>query len=386
MSAPALAERPMLELIEGGGGRRRTLWCQSLPGFGLRLYASGRSSYIVQTRMGGRLRVVTIGRAALLSEHQARDLARHILLRAQTGENPADERKRCRAAPAFSAYLDEYWRRIAGRWKASTRVAHDIYRRNHLDRAFRGMTIDAIGHADVQRWFVDLSDSGGPGAANRTLEILSGMFGRAEAWGYRPEGSNPCRGLRKNRPRRFPRVLEPAELSRLGRALDRRAETRPLHAAAIRLLLLTGCRLSEILSLEWSDVRGAKVQLRDAKTGPRTVWLGDEAKATFAAIPRTNGQDAVFHDPMRRRPIRYLTYDWSEVLKDASVPPTRLHDLRHTFASYAARGSETMPMIGRLLGHRRMASTARYAKLDDLTLIDAAERIGMTIATHSGLS
>lgn len=379
MNAPVIGP-PLLTLIEGGAGRRRTIWCDRLPGFGIRRYASGRATYIVQSRMGGRLRVITIGSAALFSEHHARDLARHILLRAQAGENPAEVRERVRAAPAFRDYLDEYWRRIAGRWKTSTRIAHDKYRRNHLERAFPGMTIDAIGHADVQRWFTDLSDNGGPGAANRTLEILSGMFNRAEAWGYREEGSNPCRGVRRNRPRRFARALEPAELARLGAALDRSAKSHPLHVVAIRLLLLTGCRLSEILTLEWSDVRGSRVQLRDGKTGPRTVWLGDEAKATLAAVPRARGQAAVFYDPAREKPVGDISHVWREAIRDASIPPTRLHDLRHTFASHAARGSETIPMIGKLLGHSKTVSTARYAQLDDATLVAASEEVGLLIA------
>ena len=376
--------RPTLSVIEGGGGRRRTIWCDRLPGFGLRTYASGRSSYIAQAHMSGRTRVVTIGRVSVMSERQARSLARLVLLQAYAGQSPADERQRVRAAPAFPDFMKEYWQRIEPRWKPSTANRNQYYRRCHLDGAFAGQFIDAIGAPDVQRWFVGVSDNAGPGAANRTLAILSAMFARAEAWGYRPEGSNPCRGIRRNRPRRFGRALEPAEIARLGAVLDATASEQPLAAAAVRLLLVTGCRVSELLSLEWSDVRGARLQLRDAKAGPRTVWLGDEARSVLAGLPRAKEQQIVFLNAATGKATTIPKRYWSKLQRMATLPPTRLHDLRHSFASHAARGNETMPAIGRMLGHRRPASTARYTHMDDARLIEAAELVGGAILNFMG--
>ena len=141
--------RPTLSVIEGGGGRRRTIWCDRLPGFGLRTYASGRSSYIAQAHMSGRTRVVTIGRVSVMSGAQARSLARLVLLQAYAGQSPADERQRVRAAPAFPDFMKEYWQRIEPRWKPSTANRNQYYRRCHLDGAFAGQFIDAIGAPDV---------------------------------------------------------------------------------------------------------------------------------------------------------------------------------------------------------------------------------------------
>ena len=370
---------PVLTLIEGGAGRRQTIWCERLPGFGLRRHSSASASWIVQTRIGARTRTVTLGRASLLSESKARDLARHVLLRAQIGDDPAADRLRTRVAPAFDDFVAEYWAKAKTRWKPTTRVRNDEHRRCHLLGRFSGKFIDGINPADVRRWFVTISDECGPGTANRAAAVLNNMMRSAERWGYRQEGSNPCAKLKRNRPRRCARVLEPDELSRLGTALDELQTAQPQAVTVIRLLLLTGCRVSEILTLEWDDVRGERLRLRDAKAGPRTVWLGEQAIAVFNALPRRRGEPVIFCSPERRAPLASPRRFWLKLLRHAGLPPTRLHDLRHTFASYGARGAETMPMIGRLLGHRHMGSTSRYTRLDDKSLLGASDLIGSAI-------
>ena len=370
---------PVLTLIEGGAGRRQTLWCDRLPGFGLSRHASGCASWIVQTRVGGRVRTVTLGRTKVLSEHQARGLARRVLLRAQIGDDPVADRQRTRAAPAFDDFVAEYWAKAPARWKPSTRVRNDEHRRCHLLERFPGKFIDGIDTAGVRRWFVTISDECGPGTANRAASVLNNMMNSAERWGYRPEGSNPCAGLKRNRSLRAARVIEPEELARLGAALDELACAQPVAAAIVRLLLLTGCRVSEILQLDWDDFRGERLRLRDAKAGPRTVWLGDDARSAIATLPRRKGVPTIFWNRERAAHMAAPVRFWRKLLKQAGLPPTRLHDLRHTFASYGARGAETMPMIGRLLGHRHLGSTARYTRLDDASLLGACDLIGSTI-------
>ena len=155
------------------GRPRRTVWSERLPGFGIRYYSSGRSTYIVQALMNGVTRTVTLGNTKVLSQHQAMSVARRILLRAQVGEDPATERKRTRKVPTYPDFLAYYWKQASKRWKPSTLRTHDGYRRNHLDRAFDGKFIDEIDVPDVQAWFNRVSVNGGPGAANRCLEILN---------------------------------------------------------------------------------------------------------------------------------------------------------------------------------------------------------------------
>ena len=170
----------------------------------------------------------------------------------------------------------------------------------------------------------------------------------------------------------------------MGEVLDRRRKIQPLQAIIIYLLLLTGCRRSEIVNLVWSEVRGSRLLLHDSKTGPRTVWLGDEARLLLSTLERRGSSEPVFWSKLTRRGVRDIDTFWRGVKQEAGLNGVRLHDQRHSFASHAAARSETLPMIGRLLGHAKLASTSRYAHLDDGHVLEAAERIGALIADAMG--
>lgn len=354
---------------------RQTIWSTKLPGFGTRHYSSGRKIYIVQAAMQGRTRTVTIGNAKVLSKAQAMDVARRVLLRAQVGKNPAEKRKRRRKVPLYTDFLETYWRKVSPSWKPSTQVTQGLYRQNYLQRAFAGMFLDEIEHNHVQEWFNRASETGGPGAANRSCEILRAMMNKAEEWGIIPEGSNACAMIRMNRRRKCERFLSDQEFERLGESIDRHRDTRPLHCAALYLLILTGCRKSEITGLTWSEVKGRRLLLTDSKTGPRTVWLGDAAWTILRCLPRQRDRAEVFWNPATRRQID-VDCLWKDVRREAGLHGVRLHDLRHSFASHAAARSETLPMIGKLLGHRHVTTTARYAHLNDGPVIVAGQRVG----------
>ena len=149
--------------------------------------------------------------------------------------------------------------------------------------------------------------------------------------------------------------------------------------AVVTLLLLTGCRYREILTLQWRDVKGNRLLLRDSKTGPRTVWLGSAAREVIDSLPPDPKIPWLFWNYQYRRPISCIRHLWETILERANLGKLRLHDLRHTFASHAAMSKETLPMIGRLLGHANHQSTARYAHLDDEHLLDAAQQVGDTV-------
>lgn len=359
----------------GDSRLRRTTWSKRLPGFGTRLYASGRKIYIVQAAMQGRTRTVTLGNAKILSEAQAMDVARRVLLRAQVGQNPAEKRKTRRKVPLYEDFLETYWRKISPRWKPSTLATHGLYRQNYLQSAFVGMFLDEIEEAHVQEWFNRVTETGGPGAANRSCEILRAMMNKAEEWGVKSEGSNPCSAIRMNKRRKCERFLSDQEFARLGEAIDKHRNARPVHCAALHLLMLTGCRKSEITGLTWSEVKGRRLLLTDSKTGPRTVWLGQAAWTILQCLPRHKGQTEVFRNPKTGRRVDVACL-WEDVREEAQLRDVRLHDLRHSFASHAAARSETLPMIGKLLGHRHVTTTARYAHLDDGPVIDAGQRTG----------
>ena len=377
-------------LLVPTGKARSTTWLGIEHGFGIRHYPSGRNVYIVQTRMAGRLRTVTIGPASVLTRHQAQMVARRVIAYAQVGRDPATDRKRIRSAPRFDDFLGEYWSRWSPQWKASTLATHDGYRRQYLDGAFKGVFIDELNEGHVTKWFADLNNRTGPGAANRTLEILKNMLNKAEVWGYRLENTNPCRSVRPNKRRQCERFLTAEELARFGNVLaDLRASdnlTIRSGCAVITLLLLTGCRYREILTLQWQDVRGSRLLLRDSKTGPRTVWLGSAAREIIDSLPRHPKIPWLFWNYQYRRPIRSIQHLWESILGQAGLGKLRIHDLRHTFASHAAMSKETLPMIGRLLGHANHQSTARYAHLDDEHLLDAAQQVGDAVERLMGRS
>ena len=362
------------------GNARTTTWLGVEHGFGIRHYPSGRNVYIVQTRMAGRMRTVTIGPASVLTRYQAQMVARRVTAYAQVGRDPATERQRIRSAPSFADFVTEYWERWAPRWKASTLDTHTGYRRRYLDDAFAGVYIDELNEGHVTSWFADLNNRTGPGASNRTFEILKHMLNKAEEWGYRLENTNPCRSVRPNRKRQCERFLTSEELARLGAELAKLRSsddcTKQCAGAAITLLLLTGCRKSEILTLEWSDIKGNRLHLRDSKTGPRTVWLGSAAREVIAELPRFERIPYPFWNYSYRKPLRCVNGFWRRLRDEAELPGVRIHDLRHTFASHAAMNKETLPMIGRLLGHANVQTTARYAHLDDEHLILEVCRIG----------
>lgn len=155
------------------GKPRTTTWIGIEHGFGIRHYASGRNVYIVQTRMSGRLRTVTIGSTAVVTRHQATSVARRVIAYAQVGHDPATDRRRIRGAPRFENFLEEYWSRWTPRWKPSTLECNLGYRRHYLDGAFPDVFIDELNEAHVTAWFTGVTDRGGPAAANRTLGVWS---------------------------------------------------------------------------------------------------------------------------------------------------------------------------------------------------------------------
>lgn len=371
-----LAEE-LARVVPGDAGKRRTKFDYVLPGFGERIHPSGRKSYVLQRTMGGKQRLITIGDAAILTERIAKDVARRLILRIELGQNPADKKQRGKRTPTYGAFLRHYWEVAAPTWKPSTLEIHDIYRRTHLEHAFAGKFIDEISHVDAVRWHASLTRSAGPGAANRAMEILKAMFGKAEAWGYLPEYSNPFRGVKRNRGRKIERFLSEAEMARLGDALAHHRAAKPNEVAVISLLALTGCRRGEILNLTWGEVQGRKLKLTDSKTGPRVVWLGKEARAVIDRLPRSRSHERVFQFDVL--PVSAVEWFWRMLRVEAGIEDVRLHDLRHNYASLAARSSETLPMIGHLLGHSNSSTTARYAHLDDGHLLLMSDQIGSEI-------
>ena len=255
-----------------------------------------------------------------------------------------------------------------------------IYLKARILPAFGRTPLDRIGPEDVAAWF-DAASRDKPGAANRALEILRAMMFRAEEWGLRERDTNPCLGIAKNPRKQVARFLDTDELARLGRALDANEARWPEAVAAIRLLALTGCRRSEVLNLRWREIGEGAINLADSKTGPRAVPLGEAAWVHVAALPSPRDPDTfLFPSYAHGKGYYPLRNCWRAVCDDAKLGRLRLHDLRHTAASQAVMAGENLPLVGKLLGHRRHRTTAGYAHLADGHLVEAAEKVGSIIA------
>ena len=366
------------------GDRDAIFWDGRMPGFGVRVYPSGRKVYVVQSRARGAPKRITLGAHGELTPAQARKRAAAVIGRIKAGGDPAARpvQPQTSVADLAERYMQVH---VAANCNAHTARIYRGSLDNHILPELGEMPLAAVGRSDVAALHHRLHDT--PRAANRALMILAKMFSLAAAWGLTPESANPCRSIRKYREGRRERFLTREEYRRLGAALaeaEAEGSAWPPAVAALRLLMLTGCRLGEILTLRWDDVDRAagEFRLRDGKTGARMVPLTHEAEEVLAGIARVPGNPWVIAGKEPGRRLTSLNGDWYRLRARAGLDDVRIHDLRHSFASRALAAGESLSMIGRLLGHADIQSTARYAHLARDAEKDSAARVGLSIGAH----
>ena len=204
------------------------------------------------------------------------------------------------------------------------------YRRSvtlFIDPAIGEMRIAEVERKDIAKLHFDLRDKSYQ--ANRTLGVLSKMFSLAEIWGLRPDGSNPCRHVKRDNENKRERFLSPEETERLGEVLREAESEMPSADAAFRLLLLTGCRLSEIQFLRWEHVKDECIELPDTKTGGRVVPLGPESRAVLADLPCEDGNPWVIRGKLQDSHFTDLQRPWRRIRQRAGLEDVRIHNLRH---------------------------------------------------------
>jgi integrase len=239
--------------------------------------------------------------------------------------------------------------------------------------------VQDVTRADISRLHHERRDT--PYDANRALAVLSKMFTLAEKWGERADGSNPCRHVERYAERKRERMLSADEFGRLADALKTCAKS-PYIVAAIKLLIFTGARLSEILTLEWDwiDFQRGEARLPDSKTGAKTLHLPAPAMSVLGDLPRVEGNPYVIVGNVAGARLVNLEKPWRAIRKAAGLDDLRLHDLRHAFASVAASSGMGLPIIGKMLGHTQAATTHRYAHLASDPVKAAAATVAGKIA------
>ena len=362
------------------------VWDKTLKGFGLKVTPKGRKVYFIQYRIGSRTRRVTIGVHGVITAEQARQKAKIALGQVSFGTDPAQGRDRARAD--FS--IDELFIKfdeshITPRLKPETAKDYRRVFKKYIFPRFKHVTVRNITKQDMLRLHHDMRMT--PYRANRTMAKMSKFFNWCEQHGYRDDFSNPTRHVEKFKEKPRHRYLSTEEQKRLGKALNQ-AEAEniasPYAANAIRLLSLTGARLREITHLKWDFVnfeRGT-LDLPDSKTGHKTIYLNAAAKDILSQIVRQADNPYVICGIITGGPLINLQKPWSRIRAIADLEDVRMHDLRHTFASVAAMGGMSLPMIGALLGHSQPQTTARYAHLAANPMMEASEQIGKQIAAH----
>jgi integrase len=377
-----LTERSVEALVPVAG-RRVLAWDSDLSGFGVRVSPSGERVYVLKLRAGGRQRWLTLGRYGVVKTADARKRARELLGDVSRGADPAASRDAGRRAATVAELAERYLAQHAEPKKKTSSIRTDRYLlRSHVLPRIGSARVDALTREDVAAVHHAMRDT--PTSANRTVALLSKILNLAEKWGLRPDGSNPCRHVEKYPERKRRRFLSDEELGRLGKALEdaeREAVEMPSVVAAIRLLVLTGARMGEVLSLRWEHVdreRGV-LRLPDSKTGAKEVPLGMASLDVLDRIERT-ASPWVIEGREIGRPFVNLNKAWRRIRKRVGLEEVRLHDLRRTAASAGASVGLSLEAVGQILGHTQAATTKRYAFLFDDAKRDAADRMSARVA------
>ena len=357
------------------------VWDNETKGFGLRVLPSGVKSYLIQYRSGGRTRRLSLGKHGVLTPDEARKLAREHLVGIANGGNPSEDKRLYSSAPTMSALCDRMMKEhVLHACKPSTQKEYQRSIDLFIKPALGTHKVQDVTRQDISK--LHNANQHRPYQANRTLGVLSKLFNLAEEWGLRPDGSNPTRHVKKNREVKRERYLSPVEINRLGQALrdsEQDGTESPYMVAALKLLILTGCRLGEIQQLKWEYIQGNALNLPDSKTGAKKVYLGQTALETLSEIERQPANPYVICGKL---PGSYLTdfqRPWRRIRTRADLEDVRIHDLRHTYASGAVSMGESLPMIGKLLGHTQVQTTARYAHLQDAPMHEAADRVSAAL-------
>ncbi len=370
----ALTKRQIDSFRYAGSGKD-IRWDDQPSGFGVRIYPSGKKSFVIQYRKPGQRnsRFTTVGQYGTLTLDQARKKARSFLVAVQDGADPLDGRPPTDTTIKQFAktYVQDYAKGAKKTWRGDERRLE-----RHVVPALGSHSLIDVRRQDVA-WLHQKVSLRAPTEANRVLALVSHLFSKAEEWGYVPAGHpNPARGVHRNREKARDRWLKEPEVKRLMKAVSEEAD--PYVQAATLLYLLTGLRKTELLATRWVDVDLERRELRlpDTKSGrPHVIHLSPEAAHVFRSLPRQQDCPWVFPGRFDRH-RKDIKGQWERVRQKAGLEDVRLHDLRRTVGSWMAQQGTPIQVIGKILNHSHPAVTAVYARLADKQSKQAMDVLG----------
>ena len=384
-------------------GERYEVRDDDIPGFLVRVGVDGSKSFYLMYRAGkGRTaqkKRLHLGAYPKITVEQARLEARKKAATVTLGDDPAAKVQEGKAALSIAEALDAFQAEHVAKLKPSTIAFYKVVIDNHLKPGIGKIRTKKLTYTDIARFHTAMKNA--PYMANRCIAVLSAFLNWCELHGYRDKHTNPCKEIKLNKEHKRQQFIGAAELALLGDALSRMEQTwyerkasgtrrtsedsdvdtiTPHAAAAIRLLLFTGARRGEILSLKWGyiDMERGIARLPDSKTDFKVLQLPAPAVAILKGLPQIS--EYVFLAASASGHMVNIKKAWGNVLKQSGLDGWRIHDLRHAFASVMVNSGASLPIVGKILGHTQASTTARYAHLEENPARKAAEAAAASIA------
>jgi integrase len=379
---PRLTDAVVKRLPKPVSGNRLT-FDDTVPGFAARITANGHRGFVLNYERGGRQRRYTIGTFGDWTVADARAEARRLRQAIDRGEDPMAAREAARAAPTMAELIERFTAEHLIKKRHNTARAYRCMLHKHIAPHFGAhMKVADVSFSDVEALHRKLTKQGLAYQANRVQAVLHKMLALAARWGW--IANNPARGIERNTELRRKRYLDRDELTRLTGALTAYGDQR--IADIFRVLLLTGARRGEVLTMRWADLDlgngiWSKPAASTKQNEDHVVPLSAPVRQLLLKIDDQGGEQGayVFASSGKSGHITEPKKAWASICKAAGISGLRIHDLRHSFASQLASGGASLPLIGALLGHSNPSTTARYAHLFQDPQRAAVERVAATL-------
>ena len=363
------------KLVESSLPREKdyVVWDDEIKGFGCRILPSGHKTYVFHytsptTRKYSYLKIGVHGNYTV---DLARDKAKKWCAAIAQDVDPKEHKKAQQVEAQQSLLFEDFWKVFTEKYikethKPSTMKCDASRIKKYILPFFGKKSMATIEQRDIIAFKDSMAHI--KGNCSKCLQLLSCAFNQAELWDYIPRNSNPCKGVSKYPYRKMNRFLSDVELERLNQVLAERTKTDVGYytMAAFRLLMYTGCRLGEVLSLKWDDINLKEnfIHLKDSKVGERGIPLNESAKNVLLGLQTQADNPYVFCGDKKGTHLVTLQKAWERIRQKAGIPDVRIHDLRHSFASFALKKGVSLYGVSKLLGHKNIATTTRYAHLE----------------------